>query len=189
MNNHHLVPKLYTQFERLFLLRKLDDAVSDLNEEPKEVGQRIPNGFGLYDMHGNLYEWTTDWYGCSYPQSATDPYFGSASSYRVGWGNFPFIMRASYRNIYGPTSRCSVGFRLGRHLQHRIDNGPYHHLIENQPVGSIGEGGFGANGNDYFNFQLGFDFLINLVAFPVVFILMFELVQAIVHLDTRKYSY
>ena len=86
----------------------------------KSVAQKLPNGFGLYDMHGNLYEWTTDWIGCSFPQASTDPYCGSTGSSRVirggSWNYDTYYMRASYRSNFDPTYRYYyIGFRLGLH--------------------------------------------------------------------------
>jgi len=86
----------------------------------KEVGQKLPNGFGLYDMHGNVREWTADWYGPSFPQASTDPYCGSAGSERVlrggVWNYVPVDMQAAMRSSVGPTYRYNgVGFRLGLH--------------------------------------------------------------------------
>ena len=88
-------------------------------DSSKPVGLKLPNGFGLYDMHGNLREWTADWYGCSFPQASTDPYCSTAGSYRVFrggyWGNTPLVMRASRRGRDTPAGRDNIGFRLGLH--------------------------------------------------------------------------
>jgi sulfatase modifying factor 1 len=86
----------------------------------KPAGLKLPNGFGLYDMHGNVYEWTTDWWGCSFPSTSTDPYCSLVGSFRVLRGGYwlgnPSDTRASYRYYYSPTFANSIdGFRLGLH--------------------------------------------------------------------------
>jgi formylglycine-generating enzyme required for sulfatase activity len=91
------------------------------DEKTAPVGSFRANRWGLYDVHGNVWEWVKDCYNDSYRGAPTD---GSAwesgdCSRRVlrggSWGSLPGFLRAASRNGLTAGSRYgSVGFRVAR---------------------------------------------------------------------------
>ena len=49
----------------------------------REVGRKLPNGFGLYDMGGGMEEWMSDGWGTCSSYSATDPYCPITNGFRM----------------------------------------------------------------------------------------------------------
>ncbi len=86
--------------------------------EHTKVGSYLPNAWGLYDMHGNVYEWCLDWYKSDLGSSAvTDPKGPNSGSPRVVrggcWSSSASGCRSAYRSIYNPSNGGSyAGFRV-----------------------------------------------------------------------------
>ena len=113
------------------------DAIAWINSNSgntvHEVAQKQPNAYGLYDMLGNLWEWTRDWYRADYYEQSPSmdppgPESGAAlvskgtgsdlptrSLRGGGWGGSPGVARASYRYWFVPSLRvANIGFRCAK---------------------------------------------------------------------------
>jgi formylglycine-generating enzyme required for sulfatase activity len=83
------------------------------------VGSFTPNKFGLYDMHGNVWQWVSDRYAADYYAHAPvdDPQGPATGGMHVrrggGWATWAFYCRSSFRNFNTPQSRYfNLGFRV-----------------------------------------------------------------------------
>ncbi len=83
------------------------------------VAEKPANAWGLHDVHGNVCEWTADWFGAYPSSSQTDPKGPGSGSGRVdrggGWYYGASGTRVAGRLYYGPVGRyVGLGFRLSR---------------------------------------------------------------------------
>ncbi len=100
------------------------DACFDTLGGPCEVGNFPANYFGLFDMAGNVWEWTADWYSREYYQSApaSNPSGPEKGQYRVirggGWSDIAKYLTNSYRSWARPLERSpNIGIRCAKNFK------------------------------------------------------------------------
>ncbi|MFN7682692.1 MAG: formylglycine-generating enzyme family protein, partial [Planctomyces sp.] len=104
-----------------FLLRHYAWYFNNSGRSTHPVGEKLPNQWGLHDMHGNVWEWCQDWYegyDLKPQQDHSGPAQGRGRVLRGGsWFSVSVSCAAWYRSCNSPENRyVDVGFRLARTL-------------------------------------------------------------------------
>ena len=98
----------------------LDDAAVKHQRGTRATGTYEPNGYGLYDIVGNVWEWVSDWYSADYygMGESRDPRGPASGTMRIvrggSWLNHdPSMLRCAYRHkVPADTFAYSIGFRI-----------------------------------------------------------------------------
>jgi formylglycine-generating enzyme required for sulfatase activity len=88
------------------------------NKGATKVGAFPPNGYGLFDMAGNLFQWTKDWYAPYSAGEETNPTGRASGEYKVirggSWVSGAGALRVSFRVDEDPLRCAYIGFRLAQ---------------------------------------------------------------------------
>ena len=103
---------------------ELDDVAwyyENSGDRAHPVGQKQPNAWGLYDIYGNVWEWTADWFGDYGGELRVDPTGPETGQRRISrggsWDYCSKSMRAAFRHIGAENDRfCVIGLRAVKSL-------------------------------------------------------------------------